>query len=161
MRGTLLVPAGLLCVVACHLGPRFAQFGPAHAPEGVRVEASVASSSAPRARTDVDGELLEVREEGLLVLGVLVEVREEGRKQVRMQPSDGRKRVVLVPFNGIQKARFEGTGRRCELRDGIVPTAGVRQRLRLVSRFPQGLAPDLLRRLLEIQGQAEIQRVGP
>ena len=161
MRRTLLAPAGFLCLVACHLGPRFAEFGPAHAPAGVRVEASVAASKASVARTEVQGELLEVREQGLLVLGVLVEVREEGLKKVPMQHSDGKKHVVLVPFGGIQKARFEGTGRCCELNERIVPTDQVRDRLRLVSRFPQGLSPDLLRRLLEIQGQAEVQKVGP
>jgi hypothetical protein len=158
----LLAPAGLLCLVACHVGPRFAEFRPAHAPEGVRVEASVASSDAPRgARIEVNGELLEMREQGLLVLGALAEVRAEGREKVPVRHSGGNKRVVLVAFDGIQKARFEGMGRRCELHDGIVPTHAVRDRLRLVSRFPQGLAPELLRRLLEMQGQAEIQRLGP
>jgi len=163
VRPTLLAPAAVLGLVACTLGPRFADFGPAHAPEGVRVVASLASSSAPPGRTEVQGELLEVREQGLLVLGMLVELREvrKPEKALPMQHSGGRRRVVLVPFGVIQKARFEGTGRCCELQDGIVPTDAVRDRLRLVSRFPQGIAPELLRRLLEIQGQAEIQRLGP
>jgi hypothetical protein len=160
MRLPLLAPAGLLCLVACTLGPEFKNFGPAHGPAGVRVEASMSLSGGPPARTGVDGELLEVRAEGLLLLGTLGEVREEGQKKAPPPPAGATARVVLVPFARIQKARFEGMGRRCELNGGVVPKDELRNRLRLVSRFPQGLTPDLLRRLLETRGQTEVQRLG-
>jgi hypothetical protein len=158
VRPPLLALAGLLCLVACTAGPRFAKFGPAHGPAGVTVEASL--SGAPAARAGVDGELLEVRAEGLLVLGTLGAVREEGQKKAEAPPADAKARVVLVPFARIQKAHFQGMGKRCDLSDGIAPTDVVRDRLRLVSRFPQGLSPDLLRRLLETRGQTEVQRLG-
>jgi len=161
MRKALLATAGVPCLVACALGPDFDKFEPAHSPEGVRAFAFVTASRGSVAGTEVQGELLEVRKEGLLVLGTLAEVREEGSKKVPMRHSGGSRRVVLVAFGGIQQARFEGMGRGCELDDGIAPTDVVRERLRLVSRFPQGLSPELLRRLLEIHGQADVQKVGP
>lgn len=161
MTRALLAAACATCLGACAAGPRFARFEPARGPKGVRVEATVTKSSAPRAWTAVTGELLEVRAEGLLVLGTLAQVRQEGKKQVPMQSSDGKTRLVLVAFARIEAARFDGMGKRCDLRDGAPPTDEVRERLRLVSRFPQGLSPELQRRLLEIHGEAEIQRLGP
>jgi hypothetical protein len=161
MRPPRLAPAGLLCLVACTLGPEFKNFGPAHAPEGVHVQASLAAPRASGPWTEVRGELLEVRIEGLLVLGTLAEARLEGRPSVLMRQSDQRKRVLLVPFGRLRTARFEGTGRCCELDNGALPKDRARERLRLYSRFPQGLSPELLRRLLELQGQTEVQKVGP
>ncbi len=91
-------------------------------------------------RTGVDGELLAVRDSAFLVLG------------------DG-ERVVLVPYRAILGGEVEDLGKRF-ITAGI-PSAGAQERLRLISRFPQGVSPELLPELLLAYGQSELAVVRP
>lgn len=92
-------------------------------------------------RTGVGGELLAVRDSAFLVLG------------------DG-ERVVLVPYRAILGGEVEDLGKRFITAGGI-PSAGARERLRLISRFPQGVSPELLPELLLAYGQSELAVVRP
>ena len=145
MRRSLLAPALIFFFVACHLGMQVRDFEPARAPEGVAVEAWVERGKASGGEPKVRGELLEVREGGLLLLSP--------------RPADTERRVVLLPFTLIRRARFDGLPGSCNLRNGEAPGEAVRGCIRRVSRFPQGLSPELLRLLLEAQGQTEPERL--
>lgn len=85
------------------------------------------------------GELLEVQEGGLL----LAHPRE----------------LIVFPFARIRRAEF------AQFDDltltGAAPTAAQRERLRLLSRFPQGLTPALRTALLATRNQAEYTTWAP
>jgi hypothetical protein len=127
---------GLLA--GCVYGPTVDKFPLARRPEGVAVDAS--SPHGPFA-----GELLEVRDTGLLIL--LPPERAAGKP------------VVLLPYGAIRTARFGRLGAGYGLKDGQTPVPATRERLRRVSRFPQGLSDAVLRRLLDACGQAEVEKV--
>ena len=145
MRRFLLVPALIVSFAACHFGLRVERFEPARAPEGVGVEVSVERGKVSGETLELRGELLEVREGGLLLLAP--------------RPAAPAKRVVLLPFGLIRQAQFNKMGASCDLRNGGAPGQAVRERLRRVSRFPQGLSPELMGHLLEAQGQTEPERL--
>lgn len=89
------------------------------------------------------------------VTGELVEVRDSALVLVRSaQP-----RIVFVPFRGVVRGRFDGEHRPAPSFRGT-PSASVLERMRLLSRYPQGLSPELEERLLAAYGQAEFARPG-
>jgi len=81
------------------------------------------------------GELLAVQDTALLVLA--------------------RDTVTLVPYRALEAGEFSQVG---ELR-ATPPTPDFARRLQLVSRFPQGLTPDMLARLLAAHRQAALKVV--
>jgi hypothetical protein len=137
MRFATAVLAVSLALAGCHIGTRAERFDPARKPEGVGAEIQV------RGKT-LNGELLEVGASSLLLLA--------------QRQSAGR--VVLVPYAAIEDAQFRQMSS-CRIRSGLPPEAAVRERLRQVSRFPQGLAPELLQRMLEDLGQSEPETLRP
>ncbi|HYT70963.1 MAG TPA: hypothetical protein VEK78_06230 [Gemmatimonadales bacterium] len=131
-----LVP--LLGLPACHVGTRADKFPLAQRPEGVEVK--VAVRGAPR----VTGELLAVEDTALLIL------RE--------------RRVVLVPARSIRDVRLRGLPDFLPLgvgRDGRFEQDDALRHTRLVSRFPQGLAPPLMQALLSAYAQTAVDVVAP
>ena len=71
------------------------------------------------------------------------------------------RRLRLVPYTAVLSSRFEQLGRRLRIIDGRTPPDNDREQLRLVSRFPQGLSPEVLSQLLEQLGQKELAGVQP
>jgi hypothetical protein len=122
-----------LAAASCVFGPTLAKFEPAHVPTGLAVRL------VTNAGTVVVGELLEVREDALLV--------------------DAAGVITLVPYDAIKSANTS-TPARVRFGGGRAPDTSTRNRLRLLSRFPQGLSPALLQRLLENRRQGEPKRVG-
>ena len=61
--------------------------------------------------------------------------------------------VTLVPYRVLQAGRFAQVGELTE----PPPTKDFASRLRLVSRFPQGLTPEMLARLLAAYGQSALK----
>lgn len=122
--------APYLAVVAlaggCAFGPRPENFGPARGPEG----AEVLLFFDPR--RSIRGELLEVRDSTMLVLVA--------------------RRVTLVRFDQLRGARIQLLPR-LDLYNGRMPSERGREELRLVSRFPYGLTPELEATLLASHGQ--------
>lgn len=110
-------------VLACHVGPSTRTWAPANGPHGIAADLRLK-------RSRVQGELLEVQDSALLVL------RDE--------------RVVLVPLAAIRVGAFSQRG--ALIWDGRT-SAGTLPRLRLVSRFPAGLTPEIRARLLAAYGQ--------
>ena len=119
-----------LALAACFTGPAADHYATALTPAGVQIRADVG-------RDDVRGELLETRDSGIVVLAANA--------------------ITLIPFTAIHTITLaqERTGY-----SGGVPTPAVRERLRLLSRFPVGLPPDQLARLLAARGQRSLRVLG-
>ena len=140
MRRRTLICAALLAFAACTFGPKLRDFAPAKRPEGITVEVDGGGGR-------FIGELLEVREEGLLLRTDVV--------------SGPRPRLLLVSYPAIRLAHFVEMPASLDLEKGRAPEPRARERLRRLSRFPQGLSEELLRRLLDADAQAELERVKP
>jgi hypothetical protein len=158
MRRERLVAAGCLIVSACAIGPG-TRFEASRKPQGASLEATVAGTGERQIRTEVRGELIEVRADALVVLGSLDEVVLENKTPVRRVAQ--RTEIALVPFTQLEKARFTGLGKWSNLDERRAPSDSVREGLRHVSRFPQGLSPEQLKRFLAAQGLTELRRLGP
>lgn len=119
------VVAGLtLVAAACLVGTPAGKFEPARGPAGVWVDLRLAD------RGRLAGELLAVADSALVV-------RDSA--------------ITLVRFLSIREGAFRQVGTvRFNRR---APARGDRERLRRVSRFPQGVSPELMQRLLQAHGQ--------
>ncbi len=126
----------LVTLIGCTVGPSVQTFNPATNPQGIH--ASLLTLIGSR----IEGELLEVRDSGLVVL------------------ADDE--LVLAPYGSIRRARFDQM-RRLNFgpRAGLTgPRIGLtdekREELRLLSRFPQGIDGEVLNRLLAAYGQTKL-----
>ena len=144
MKPAFIVLLAVWCIAGCSYGMTVGKFRPASSPEGVH--AVVTTSSL-----DMSGELIEVQESGLVIL-----TSSTGR-----QPTSPERRLRLVPFSAIRSTAFDQLGSGYRVSGGSAPTPAAMDRLRRVSRFPHGLAPELLKRLLDSCGQTELAGVQP
>src|SRR5207237_2147736 len=119
--------AALCLVSGCSYGMTADKFAPAKAPQGVVVHLVI--GTAP-----LDGELLEVRDEAVVIVA---------GKALRLVP------YAVVTHSSIDQTKVVISG-------GRAPSSEDRERLRLLSRFPQGLGSDVLERLLRAYGQTEL-----
>lgn len=126
MRRSWLVLVALVGVLGCAVGPTTREFGPATGPRGIAADLRVRWGPTGRIR----GELLEVHDTALVVLSA--------------------DRVLLVPIRLIRSGRFSGRGTLIE--DGRASGRSL-ARMKVVSRFPAGLTPELRTRLLAAYGQ--------
>jgi hypothetical protein len=143
MKQTLLALA-VVGLAACRAGMTVEQFEPASSPNGATARLTTADG-------ELTGELIEMQASGLLIL--------TGVGRPGSEPSQGYT-LRLVPFSAVRASSFPQLGR-VSIRDGQAPTGAVRERLRLVSRFPHGLSPALLKQLLARYGQTEVAGVRP
>lgn len=114
---------------ACTLGTRPGNFGPATSPRGIETRLTLEAST-------ILGELVSVSDSGLIVLA-------------------GDRRLVHAHWATMRRATFRKL--RAALEGGNAPDAATRERIRLVSRFPQGMSPELTARLLESLGRDRIE----
>ncbi len=124
-----VVIAALLNMSGCRYGVTVESFPPARTPKGV-------TGNITTGRGRLTAELIEVRDSGIVIL------------------SD--RKFRLLPFGVIVSSHFEGTNRRYDIKDRRTPKPDALDHLRLISRFPQGLTPELLQRLLNANGQNEL-----
>lgn len=133
----------------CAFGMTTEKFRPTHSPRGI--ETRITTSDAEFA-----GELIEIREAGLVLLS---------EKMFSPTPNGiaetADRRLRLIPYADVRRSRFEQLGRRFDITLGRAPTGEGRERLRLMSRFPQGLSQELLSELLEAHGQTELAGIQP
>lgn len=118
-----------VCGVGCfHFGPTAEKLNLAALPNG-------ASVSVQTNTRDVNGELLTVRDDGIVIL------------------LD--QRLTLVPYGSIRRVRV------AELTDYSIgagtPSPDRRARLNSLSRYPQGIGPELQRRLFAQSAQTELE----
>ncbi|MCI0433215.1 MAG: hypothetical protein L0271_06150 [Gemmatimonadetes bacterium] len=115
------------------VGTRVDDFPPAHRPAGIEIELALVQRA--NAGTIVAGELLELTDSAFLLLNT--------------------RGVMLVPQGLVNRYRsriHERANKRVRFRPN--------DELRRVARFPYGLRPDLLRRLLDAHGQTDVIVVG-
>ena len=124
----------LFLLTGCRYGVTVESFPPARTPRGV-------TTKITSDRREFSAELIEVRDTGILILAAT--------------------RFRLLPYSMIDSSRAEGLNRDYTFGGRRSPTAETRERLRLVSRFPQGLTPELLQKLLEANGQLQLEGENP
>jgi len=132
MKTAFLLPL-LGFIAACPLGPSAHRL--ANSANGIHTDVQLVGRPTVR----FSGELLAVRDSTLLVL------REDDAH------------VVEVPIRAIRSGSFQQHG---TLIDGGKIERTKREKLRLMSRFPGGLSPELEARLLAAYGQTEPERPG-
>jgi len=121
--------AGLIAltlVAGCRYGPRMETVGLARSPRGAMME--LATLTGP-----VNGELLAVKEDGVVILHA--------------------GRVVNVGFTEIRGARSRELGSEYRFGGQKRPDPDRLARLRRVSHFPQGITPEIQARLLTLYPQ--------
>jgi len=144
----------LACVAAgCSLGMTATKYPPALGPRGVGVRLDLG-------QRQVVGELIVVRDSGVVILtggtSSSVPTAEGNTTRARDQA-----RLQFVAYRDILSSKVDRTSASVAVTDRQAPDPGVRERLRLLSRFPQGLTADLLKRLLAAHGQTELPGVTP
>jgi hypothetical protein len=116
-----------LALSGCQIGPSVGGFHPATGPAGITVHV------VTQQKSKYDGELLEARDTALLVLAY--------------------HKVQLVPFAVIRTAGFEQRSS-LDFGGGSAPSGRWLSQIRQLARFPAGLTPELLQRLLQANAQA-------
>ena len=87
------------------------------------------------------GELIEVRDVGIVVLAD--------------------QKLRLLPYTVILSSEADQTSSHYSISKRTVPKPDVQAHLRLLSRFPQGLTPELMQQLLGLNGQTELSGENP
>lgn len=132
MPGSLRGLAGVLLLGGCMVGPNAQKLGPGGVPV---VLGTTVAEPAPHHR--IEGELLAADDSGLVVL------------------SGGR--LVRVEYGALTRASMPMS--RYRPTKGQPPDAGELSIIRKLSRFPQGIAPALMGRLLVAQNQTTVDVV--
>lgn len=121
-----LLAIGAALVAGCHVGPAVEKYEPAHSPVGARSTLTVGE-------TTYYGELLAANDSALVFLQAY-------------------SHVDLVPYPAIRSGTFNDLS--VSLDGGKAPSAEDERLLRMASRFPQGISPELERRLLAAYHQS-------
>jgi hypothetical protein len=124
----ILSTVAFFAVAGCHFGMRGADLPVASQPDGARVSLRTASGAYA-------GELLAVQDDGVIISG---------------------DRIMFAPFSVIVSLDVERMGGQYRLVKAEVPTGERLAQFRAVSRFPQGLTPNIRSVLLAQRSQAEI-----
>ena len=144
-----IVMLALLTLASCSYGMTAEKFQPARDPHGVETHVTTASG-------ELRGELIELQDSGMIILSSW------NRSVTRDQRSEKQERVLrLVPYASISLATFEQLKSDSAIRNGVPPTSVVRERLRLVSRFPYGMSEEVLGALLKAHGQVALAGIQP
>ncbi|WP_411281514.1 hypothetical protein [Gemmatimonas sp.] len=120
-------------VTACRFGTKPGEIDWVNSPEGARIAMRVNGESQDRV-----GELLAVGDEGVVMRGAQIT------------------RVSWSRVYAIDVDRLSGS---YDLLRGEDASAPKRQRLALVSRFPQGLSAELLSQLLTVNKQTAVEEI--
>lgn len=134
-RFALVLTAALLAGCTMRHGEWLDTYPPATGPAGLTAQLRLLEED----RGEMTGELLAVEDHGFLVLH--------------------RDTVVRVHYPRIEGATFPDR-RTLRVSGGQPPAPAVRDTLRLLSRFPQGVDGNLLRRLLDAYGQDDLVEIG-
>jgi len=129
MRTTkMLATVAAFALAGCHMGSSGANLPVANQPGGAHVSLRTSSGG-------YSGELLAVQEDGVIISG---------------------DRIMFAPFSSIVELTLEKMGRQYRLGTAEVPRGEKLARFRAVSRFPQGLTPNIRAALLARTSQTEI-----
>jgi hypothetical protein len=118
---------------ACSYGLVAKKFPPAQGPHGVMM-------TIESQRTTFRGELIEVHDNGVILL----------------IQNPGISVLTLVPFTAVRSSDVDQMGGHFQIKNGRPPKPELLAELRLISRIPQGLTPELLQQLLAVYKQTEL-----
>ena len=145
----VIVVLAFLSLASCSYGMTAEKFQPARDPHGVETHVTTASG-------ELRGELIELQDSGMIILSSW------NRSVTQDQRSEKQERVLrLVPYGSIWHAKFDQLKADSAIDNGVPPTPVVRERLRLVSRFPYGMSEEVLGALLKAHGQAALAGIQP
>jgi hypothetical protein len=131
----LLILSTLACLSnGCTFGMTALKYRPAQEPKGVNMRIDTAQGQ-------LSGELIEVRDVGIVILAD--------------------QKLRLLPYTVILSSKVDQTESRYAISQRTVPKPEVQEHLRLLSRFPQGLTPELMKQLLGEYGQTELAGANP
>lgn len=129
MRIIAVISAAIIVALSgCRVGTGGADLPVAKQPGGAQVSFRVSSGV-------YTGELLAMQDDGVVI---------------------GNDRVLFAPYTAIESFAVEKMGRDFQLGRADTPTGGRLERFRAVSRFPQGLAPNIRAQVLAQRSQTEI-----
>lgn len=137
-----LVSLWILVLPGCVVGPGISSLAPVRTGQGIDLVFSTLQAPDVPAYRNVSAELLEVRDDALLV------------RTHQLRPES----VMLVSYRAIAEARIEGL-KRLSFGNGGGPSRAQRAELRLLSRFPQGVSDELLGTLLAAYDQNELRTI--
>jgi hypothetical protein len=145
MKHSLLLVSSLVAgtIAGCSYGQKISDFPSATGPEGATVRVAVPGGGYL-------GQLIETRADAILILSSARLQYKSGETLQELET-----RVRLVPYNRIESVQFQ-RGSKIDGPKWSPADAASRERFRLLSRFPQGLTPDLLQQLLKMYGQTEV-----
>jgi hypothetical protein len=124
---------------ACHTGPQIEEMDAPWTPAGATVRVEV-SQAGERTKQKYVGELLEVRDDGL-VIGL--------PSETKPGPT-----IVFVPWEIVYRiTATELPGKKSVAWPGDKRRGQTIEKFRIISRYPQGLSADLMDRLLANSGQ--------
>ena len=132
--GLLILAVFSFLANGCSFGMTALKYPPAQGPTGVIMRVKTAQGQ-------LSGELIEVRDSGIVVLAD--------------------RKLRLLPYTVILSSEVDRTPSRYAISHQTVPKPNVQAHLRLLSRFPQGLSPELMQQLLEAFGQTELAGANP
>lgn len=140
--------AGLILLAApmsaCHVGPQITDLDLAHNPDGATVEVQIFVSEG-RGRMKFEGELLEIRSEGLVFSG--------------SDANESVDEVIFVAWNRARRVKaFKFGGYDATIGQSLEWKPAAKERFRLISRFPQGISPEIMNGLLAAHRQEELRR---
>ncbi len=141
----LMVALAATWLSACHVGPQIDDTNLGRQPHGASVVVELAEKANAK-RIEHRGELLDVRDDGLVVLA--------------SEASEAGPRIVLIPWSKIHRASASDlSGIAVRTSQGDNQRNASIEELRNVSRFPQGLSPELIERLLIRYGQTALDSI--
>lgn len=131
----LLILSTLICISnGCSLGVTASKYRPAQGPKGVNMRIDTAQGR-------LSGELIEVRDAGIVILAD--------------------QKLRFLAYTAILSSKIDQTESRYAISQRTVPKPEVQEQLRLLSRFPHGLTPELMKQLLGEYGQTELAGANP
>jgi hypothetical protein len=129
---------------ACHVGPQIKDLDLANNPEGATIEVQV-SSAEGQGKLKYEGELLEIRDDGIVFSGASADDAEDA--------------LIFVAWSRAARVRAtEFGGYRAEVGRSLEWSADTKERFRLISRFPQGISPEIMDGLLAAHSQEQLLR---
>jgi len=155
MKISLLYLPLCLAISGCHVGPQIENLEHSRRPEGITTSIELRDGIAERKR--IEGEVLEVRKDGLLL-----NASEAGEAPIV------KRHVVFIPYVAMVNVKLETVNLNVldnkktwdESAESTESLERDRETLRLLSRFPQGLSNPLLEELLAAEGQTSVDVIG-
>jgi len=131
-------------LTACHVGPQVKDLDLANNPEGATIEVQVLPADG-QDKLKFEGELLEIRDDGIVFSGA--------------SDAEADDELILVVWSRATRVRaIEFGGYRAEVGRSLEWSAETKERFRLISRFPQGISPEIMDGLLAAHRQERLRR---